>query len=57
MHRAYEFDVTEFLVNGENTIKAVFPPYDAYIKEKSKEKKINLLVHLFLAKMMIFLTY
>ncbi|MBO5214847.1 MAG: glycoside hydrolase family 2 protein [Clostridia bacterium] len=41
MHRAYEFDVTKFLVNGENTIKAVFPPYDAYIKEKSKEKEIT----------------
>ncbi|MBE7091242.1 MAG: glycoside hydrolase family 2 protein [Clostridiales bacterium] len=38
MHRAYEFDVTEYLVDGENTIKAVFPPYDAYIKEKTKEK-------------------
>lgn len=34
MHRTYEFDVTEFLVDGENEIKIVCHPVNPYIKEK-----------------------
>lgn len=34
MHRTYEFDVTEILVNGENEIKIVCHPVNPYIKEK-----------------------
>ncbi len=41
MHRTYVFDVTQYLADGKNVIKAVFPPYDAYIKAKSKEKMIS----------------
>ncbi len=41
MHRTYEFDVTSYLVDGKNVIKAVFPHYDAYIKEKTKEKDLT----------------
>ncbi|MBQ8726084.1 MAG: glycoside hydrolase family 2 protein [Clostridia bacterium] len=41
MHREYTFDVTDYLKDGANQIKAVFPPYDRYIKEKSKEKLIT----------------
>ena len=41
MHRAYVFDVAQYLLDGKNVVKAVFPPYDAYIKAKSKEKKIS----------------
>ena len=41
MHRTYIFDVTQYLADGNNVIKAVFPPYDAYIKAKTKEKKIS----------------
>ncbi|MBQ8876334.1 MAG: glycoside hydrolase family 2 protein [Clostridia bacterium] len=41
MHRAYVFDVTQYLVDGDNVIKAVFPSYDAYIKAKRKEKMIS----------------
>ena len=41
MHRKYTFDVTAYLVDGENEIKAVFPPYDAYIKEKHAQKQIS----------------
>lgn len=40
MHRVYHFDVTDYLTYGKNQIKAVFPPYDKYIKEKTKEKEI-----------------
>ena len=40
MHRTYYFDVTKHLVNGKNVIKAVFPPLDAYIKAKTKEKLV-----------------
>lgn len=41
MHRKYTFDVTEYLVDGDNEIKAIFPPYDAYIKAKDKQKRIS----------------
>ena len=41
MHRTYYFDVKSYLVEGENTIKAVFPPHDAYIKEKTKENELT----------------
>ena len=41
MHRTYRFDVTPYLLDGENTIQAEFPPFDAYIKEKTKEKVIT----------------
>ena len=36
MHRAYYLEVASYLTDGENVIKMVFPPYDAYIKAKSK---------------------
>lgn len=41
MHRTYTFDIATLLKDGENEIKAVFPPYDAYIKSKAKEKLIT----------------
>ena len=41
MHRSYYFDVTQFLVDGENEIKAVFPPFDAYIKAKNAEHELT----------------
>lgn len=41
MHRTYYFDVTKYLTDGKNVIKAVFPPYDAYIKAKHKEREIT----------------
>lgn len=37
MHRTYEFDVTPWLQNNENQIKAVFHPVDPYIKAKHAE--------------------
>ena len=36
MHRTYEFDVTEFLKAGENTISILFHPPVPYITEKQK---------------------
>ena len=41
MHRTYYLDVTSHLVDGKNVIKAVFPPYDAYIKAKHEEREIT----------------
>ena len=41
MHRSYYFDVSQFLVEGKNEIKAVFPPFDAYIKKKLAEDKLT----------------
>lgn len=41
MHRTYYFEVEKFLVDGKNTIKAVFPSYDKYIKEKNKEIELT----------------
>ena len=41
MHRNYEFDISDFLMDGINEIKAVFPPLDKYIKKKYKNKPIN----------------
>ncbi len=40
MHRAWEFEVTEQLQNGENEIKLIFHPVDSYIKEKQAKKHI-----------------
>ena len=37
MHRTYEFDVTKFLLDGENEIRIVFHPVDPYIKKKHAE--------------------
>lgn len=34
MHRTYEFDVTPFLVSGDNEIKIICHPVDPYIKAK-----------------------
>ena len=41
MHRTYVLEVSSYLRDGENEIKAVFPPFDAYIKAKHKEKKLS----------------
>ncbi len=41
MHRAYYLDVTQYLVDGKNEIKAVFPPLDAYIKEKHEANELT----------------
>lgn len=40
MHRTYVFNVTEMLIDGENTIKAVFPSMDKYIKERFAERNL-----------------
>ncbi len=40
MHRIWEFDVTEYLVHGENEIKLFFQPVDSFIKEKQAQKPI-----------------
>ena len=40
MHRSYYLEVAKYLVDGKNVIKVVFPPLDAYIKAKTKEKKV-----------------
>ncbi len=40
MHRTWQFDVTEKLVNGENEIKIIFHSVDSYIKEKQSKKPI-----------------
>ena len=41
MHRTYRFDVSDVIKDGENEIKLIFPPVDAYIKEKYNEQKIS----------------
>lgn len=41
MHRIWEFDVTDKLINGENEIKIVFHPVDSYIKEKQAKRPIR----------------
>ena len=41
MHRTYYLEVAPYLVDGKNVIKAVFPPLDAYIKAKTKEKEVT----------------
>lgn len=38
MHRTYEFDVTDKIVDGKNEIKIIFHPADAYIKDAYKSK-------------------
>ncbi len=37
MHRTYKFDVSEYLNEGENEIKAFFPCFDKVIKECDKD--------------------
>jgi len=41
MHRTYYIEVAPYLADGKNVIKAVFPPHDAYIKAKTKEKELT----------------
>jgi len=41
MHRTYEFDVTELLKSGSNTISALFHPPIPYITEKQKEERLT----------------
>ena len=41
MHRTYEFDVTEQLKSGKNTISALFHPPIPYITEKQKEEPLT----------------
>lgn len=45
MHRTYEFDVTEMLSEGENEIKIVCHPVDAYIKEKHAQHPLPASIH------------
>lgn len=40
MHVSYEFDITDRLVDGENTLKFDFHPVNPYIKAKHKENPI-----------------
>ena len=40
MHRTYTFDVAEYLIDGENEIKMVFPPVDKYIKECFNKERL-----------------
>ena len=40
MHRTYYFEVGSYLNDGENTIKAVFAPVDAFIKEKREKREL-----------------
>ena len=40
MHRTYEFDVTELLRAGENTVSILFHPPIPYITEKQKEEPL-----------------
>ena len=40
MHRTYEFDVTDLLKAGENTIRLVFAPPIPYITEKVKKENL-----------------
>lgn len=40
MHRTWEFDVTDALADGENEIRLVFHPVDAYIKQKQAQHPI-----------------
>lgn len=40
MHRTYTFDVAEYLIDGENEIKMVFPTVDKYIKECFNKERL-----------------
>lgn len=40
MHRAWEFDITDTVNDGENKLKLVFHPVDSYIKEKQAKEPI-----------------
>ena len=40
MHLTYRFDVSEILVDGENSLKVVCHPINPYIKQKQSEKKL-----------------
>ena len=41
MHRVWEFDITDALVDGENEIRLVFRPVDPYIKEKQEKEALR----------------
>ena len=45
MHRTYEFDVTEVLRTGENSIRIVFHPTVAYMREKQKDEPLYQPLH------------
>ena len=45
MHRTFEFDVTDYLKNGNNQIKVVFHPVDKYLKEVFPLKPTNAPTH------------
>lgn len=40
MHRTYEFDVSDVLVDGQNSIKLVFSPANIYFKKKQKDEEL-----------------
>ncbi|MDY6314207.1 MAG: hypothetical protein SPL89_03420 [Clostridia bacterium] len=40
MHRTYEFDVSDILTVGQNSIKLVFSPANVYFKERQKDEKL-----------------
>ena len=40
MHRGYEFDISQLLRAGENELRLIFHPADAYIKEKLKSSPV-----------------
>ena len=40
MHVRYDFDVTNVLLDGENTLRLVFHSVPAYIQSKNQEKKL-----------------
>lgn len=41
MHVSYEFDVTDVIVKGENTVKVLCHEIDTYVHEKSREFEIG----------------
>ena len=41
MHRTYYFEVAPYLVNGKNTIKAVFAPVGPYIKKGHETRELS----------------
>lgn len=45
MHIKYEFDVTDILVNGENTVKVVCHEIHSYLDKKQKEFEFSVAPH------------
>ena len=41
MHRVWEIDISDALADGENEIRLVFHPVDAYIKEKQEKEPLR----------------